>query len=628
VPRQIVGLVLAVLIVASLFGGRSLVANVADGPQHVVKPGETLSGIAAQYGLTVDQLLSVNGLTDPDRLTEGQALKLPQTAVRVQPTGPATTNAAPAGAPAAAPSAQPAARASEYTVQAGDTLGGIAKALGVSLKALMDANTDLPDPDRLSIGQKLNVPAGATASAPTGAPAASGARSGQPAAASTVPDEASATLDKLAQQYGVDPSLLRALAWIETDGKPRRLDAPGALGYLTVTDKTFEFVQQTLVKRSLDRAVPGDNLEAGVAYLASMLKWGGDETKGLAAILQGPGSVRENGVRPNVEQQIKRILVLRDRLKSGGTTTTAATGTGSGTAASQGTGQRVAAASATPTPAPSTPTPVPAKPVSAASEGSANLAARAIAAARNVAGPEGRIGIAGRNLVTGQRLNIAGDQTFPAASVGKLALLLELYRQSASGSVTLTENQRNDIRAMIVQSDNDAANRLLEVLSARAVNANLQALGLVGTKLMNPFGLARAVGSPSNVTTPADMARLMEMLANEQVVSASASREMRGLLLQSQDGSKLRRGIPNDARVAHKSGWYAGVANDVGIVSHGQTLYVLGVFTEGVTDAEAANRSIAAVAEVVHGAWGPTPPTSVSPSPTTNPASLANTRRR
>ena len=64
-PRQIVGLVLAVLILASLFGGRSLVANVADGPQHVVKPGETLSAIAAQYGLTVDQLMSVNGLTDP-----------------------------------------------------------------------------------------------------------------------------------------------------------------------------------------------------------------------------------------------------------------------------------------------------------------------------------------------------------------------------------------------------------------------------------------------------------------------------------------------------------------------------------------------------------------------------------
>src|SRR5690606_27877917 len=129
----------------------------------------------------------------------------------------------------------------------------------------------------------------------------------------------------------------------------------------------------------------------------------------------------------------------------------------------------------TPTATP-TPSPVPARPASAASESSANLAARAIAAARNVAGPDGRIGISGRNLTTGQRLNIAADQTFPAASVGKLALLVEVYRQNAAGSMTLTDSQRADMRAMIVQSDNDAANRLLEALSARAVNANLQAL--------------------------------------------------------------------------------------------------------------------------------------------------------
>src|SRR5213082_1033845 len=82
VPQRIVRLVLAVLILASLFGGRSLVANVADGPQHVVKPGETLSGIAAQYGLTVEQLASLNGLADPDRLTEGQTLKLPAAPAR------------------------------------------------------------------------------------------------------------------------------------------------------------------------------------------------------------------------------------------------------------------------------------------------------------------------------------------------------------------------------------------------------------------------------------------------------------------------------------------------------------------------------------------------------------------
>ena len=169
----------------------------------------------------------------------------------------------------------------------------------------------------------------------------------------------------------------------------------------------------------------------------------------------------------------------------------------------------------------------------------------------------------------------------------------------------MNEVQRADIKAMIVASDNDAANRLMELLSTRAVNANLQALGLIGTKLVNPFGMARATGNPANVTTPGDMTRLMDLLATEQLVNAQASREMRGLLLQSNDGSKLRRGLPPEARLAHKSGWYDGVANDVGIITHPQGSYILSVFTEGIDDGEKANQTIAAVAEAVHAHWGP-----------------------
>src|SRR5207237_22785 len=79
----------------------SLVANVTDGSQHVVKPGETLSGIAAQYGLTVDQLVTLNGITDPDRLTEGQTLKLPASPARA--TAPAPGPAPSGGSAAASP---------------------------------------------------------------------------------------------------------------------------------------------------------------------------------------------------------------------------------------------------------------------------------------------------------------------------------------------------------------------------------------------------------------------------------------------------------------------------------------------------------------------------------------------
>jgi LysM repeat protein/beta-lactamase class A len=603
VPRPIIQLLLAVLILASLIGGRPLVANVADGSQHVVKPGETLSGIAAQYGLTVDQLTTANGLADPNRLVEGQTLKLPpKLVVAQQPAAqPSAPSAAVASAPppAAAPVTPAAPSTAEYVVQTGDTLGGIAKSLGVSLKALLDAN-ELADPDRLRVGQKLAVPggtaqAGAQQAVPAGRSNQPGApAAGSPGAASAAPavaiDDPNAVLNRLAQQYGIDANLAKALAWLESDGKPVRLDAPGAVGYLTVTDKTFDYIQATLIKRTLDRAVPGDNLEAGVAYVATMLKWGGEDARGLAGFLQGPGSVNANGVRPAIDEQVKRILALRERIKLGTTDTRPA--------------QPVAA------PPPPPPTAAQVKPPEP--ESPATLTARVINAARAVAGSEARIGIAGRNLVTGQRLGVASDQSFPAASVGKLPLLIEIYRQTFAGTLTLTEPQRADLRAMIVSSDNDAANRLMEQFTTRAVNANLQALGLAGTRLVNPFGLANASAVSSNVTTPADMNRLLEMLAAEQLVSPQASREMRGLLLQSQDGSKLRRGLPADARIAHKSGWYDGVANDAGIISHGQSSYVLSVFTDGIADADTANEVIAVVSQIVYGAWGP-PQTSMAP---------------
>src|SRR3712207_6905235 len=53
---------------------------------------------------------------------------------------------------------------------------------------------------------------------------------------------------------------------------------------------------------------------------------------------------------------------------------------------------------------------------------------------------------AGRNLTTGERLDVGADQSFPAASVGKLGLLVEVYRQTSGGTLTLNEVQRADLR--------------------------------------------------------------------------------------------------------------------------------------------------------------------------------------
>lgn len=50
----------------------------ARGTRHTVQTGESLSQIAQQYGVTVEQILAVNGLDDPNTIIVGQELLIPR----------------------------------------------------------------------------------------------------------------------------------------------------------------------------------------------------------------------------------------------------------------------------------------------------------------------------------------------------------------------------------------------------------------------------------------------------------------------------------------------------------------------------------------------------------------------
>jgi beta-lactamase class A len=267
-------------------------------------------------------------------------------------------------------------------------------------------------------------------------------------------------------------------------------------------------------------------------------------------------------------------------------------------AASSGTSKPKATATPKPTPQP-TPTVSP-------------LQQRVAAEAARVAGPNVHVGVAATNLVSGEKLNFHADDAFPSASVMKLPILVELERQIAAGNLAWTESLRAEASAMVAVSDNSAANQIADAIHPQSVNDTMARLGLTGTHFLNLFSDTRSPSNPGqNQTTPANMARLLELIATDQMVNPQVSADIRTLLARNADRSKLVRLLPPDARVEHKSGWYEGVANDVGIVAVDRvpTRWVIAVLTENLPDAETGNQTVAAISKAVYDAWAPSPGT-------------------
>lgn len=140
-------------------------AAYAQDPSHVVKAGETLSSIAAAYGVTVSNLIRYNGITNPNLVRPGQTLRIPAATQRSVPAitapAPAQTATPPRIAPpvtdiAPTPTAQISRPTRTYSVRAGDTLSSVAVRFGVSVSALKSRN-GLTN-DTIYVGQRLFIP--------------------------------------------------------------------------------------------------------------------------------------------------------------------------------------------------------------------------------------------------------------------------------------------------------------------------------------------------------------------------------------------------------------------------------------------------------------------------------------
>jgi soluble lytic murein transglycosylase-like protein len=184
-------------------------------------------------------------------------------------------------------------------VRAGETLSSIAARYGSSVSALARRNR-LSNPNMVIAGSRLRVPGRRSA------------RSAAPSSAST--SSISSSLYNQSVNHGVDPSLVKALAYVESGWRQDVVSSAGAIGVMQVLPSTARYINTSLGGHNLNVRVADDNVHLGVMYLRHLIRTMGSEKRALAAYYTGPGNV---GRRLNGAQRwyAGAVLSHRDRYR-------------------------------------------------------------------------------------------------------------------------------------------------------------------------------------------------------------------------------------------------------------------------------------------------------------------------
>jgi beta-lactamase class A len=238
----------------------------------------------------------------------------------------------------------------------------------------------------------------------------------------------------------------------------------------------------------------------------------------------------------------------------------------------------------------------------------------------------GRAGFFAHDLKTDETLGINQRETFPTASMIKLPILVELFRQVQDGRLSLDE--RREVRGadhvggsgllrhmtagirlpirdlaylMISVSDNTATNRCIDLVGIDAVNQHMRDLGCGGLVLRNKIDFDHAWTEPDHlaVGTPEDFARLMAKIWRKEILSPDACDEMlrmmagvgtdragRYLPINPYAVEMAAHGLETGPalRFAGKTGGLVGVRGQVAAIWSDDIAFVLAVMTTGSRD--------------------------------------------
>lgn len=230
------------------------------------------------------------------------------------------------------------------------------------------------------------------------------------------------------------------------------------------------------------------------------------------------------------------------------------------------------------------------------------------------------------DLRSDTQASLAGSQPFASASMIKLIVAETFLDRCDKGIFSLddtytlraedivggtgslqgwgagaTLTYRELVQKMISESDNTAANVLIDTLGMDAVNAEAQRLGLTATQLNRKMmDLEAQAAGRENYTSADDVAALLRMVWDKTFVSEEASMLVLTAMENQTDMAGIRVGLPADVVFAHKTGSLTIARHDGGI-AEGDEPFILVVLCGGNGFYEAgALETMAKIGSVVY----------------------------
>ncbi len=249
------------------------------------------------------------------------------------------------------------------------------------------------------------------------------------------------------------------------------------------------------------------------------------------------------------------------------------------------------------------------------------------------------VSLACRDLETGKTVLIGPEKMMHAASLMKVPVMIEVFKQAEKGifslgekiivtdkfksivdgslySLTATEDSDDDIygyigkemtirelvHRMITVSSNLATNILIERVDARNVMETLAALDIHNMEVLRGVEDIKAYEKDLNNRTDAfSMMQVMCSVAEGKAGTKDACQEMIEILSQQKFRDKIPAGIPEGIKVANKTGSITQIDHDAAIVfPEGRKPYVLVIMTRGIEEREDAEKLIAELSRIVY----------------------------